>query len=193
MPRRSFRMSLVTGIWAQNGHKGFLELSILTGHDETDIVCHCFYLNREQTDEITAAMSQALAKGLGEPMSNINDDSPCEDFMEMNVILQFPKDPVAIGRPSDWKMIRRTGAVIGIATHFKMPAEITFTSEVVAEHAVERLLDNTLHTIELGPEVTRMFFCDGKSIYAQGLSAEEMANLDAQFQRLSDCEWSMRN
>ncbi len=185
-------MSLVTGIWAENGNRGFLDLTILTGHDETDIECHGYYLNRQQTGEIAAAMCQALAKGLGEPKPNLNDGSPCEDFMEQSVIFRFPKEIIDIGKPSDWKLVRRIGAVIGITTHFKVPVEIGFATEVTAKQALDRLLDNHLHIIELDSEVTRMMVCDGKSLRAQGLTTQETDVLNARFRRLSDWKWRVR-
>lgn len=175
-------MNIVKYNWVERGGKGFVEVNFFYGEsDEPDYAQ--FYFDHAQAMSLVVSMGKALETGLGEPG---------EKLMEREIALHFSGTDIILDRPCTCRLIARDKEEVQIVSGTGQRAFLWCASAAASERVVKMLHDNSLTDLRLGDGIVKMIFHSCDEIFAAGLSADEIVEMDRDHERVdSDC-WLKR-
>ena len=94
-----------------------------------------------------------------------------------------------VGVPSCWQSIQAEGSAVRLSSQKAGRAVIHCNNNELAATVAQELRNNSRRVIGLGDGIRKIFWESGGEVYAEGLSAEEIEQLNKSHERLAPCVW----
>ena len=179
--------------WVESGGRGYVQMNLFYGKPE-DAKIQIFYLNEAEALNLGYQLEGAVKRGLGTPPAEVNVETATEDLvMDPIIVLRFSSSHAHLDRPRDCRAIARQESEVQIISATGQRAFLTCVSPAAAIDVQAALQSGNLSDVRLSNDIIKMQINLEDEVHAAGLSADEIAEMNRDYQRVAEDCWRKRS